>query len=69
MANLMRTYEVLNEHFGTLQDFDYTQFGSYVCMLIDMWAAKNQENAVEFAQMICSMVEKVNDELGAYEIG
>lgn len=64
LSNMNDAYELVNQ----VADFDSVGMLSIICMLIDTFSAKYDEDPKKIADLIRDKVHEVNDTLGRYEI-
>ena len=64
LSNMNDAYELINQ----VADFDSVSMLSIICMLIDTYSAKYDEDPKKVADLIRDKVREVNNMLGRYEI-
>lgn len=50
-----------------MKDLNEAEAGGMICMLMEEWCRMQDEDVVEFSQMLADMVRQVNWDLGKYE--
>lgn len=67
--NLIEAFEMILDICDKAQELDNAAAKSLVCMLIDTISAVHGEKAADIAEEVRDLVTRVNNEMGAYEIG
>ena len=68
MKNIILNLDNAQEVVNLVEDFDSVSMLSIICVLIDAYSAKYDEDPKEVADIVRDMVYEVNDTFGRYEI-
>jgi len=64
---LGRIMEAVGRTTEFMKNLNEDEAGALICMLMEEWCRVQDEDVVEFSQMLADMVRQVNWDLGKYE--
>lgn len=62
--NMEQVQEFLQEHGNVLLRWKEEQFGSFICMIMEIWCGLRDRDVVQFSADIAKLVAEVNEQEG-----